>query len=298
MVDPSRIVIAETTEPPAAHFGDCMLGEIQPHIEQIEAEMLRMPQADCPVVHHFGPGIYIREVTLKAGTLAVGHAQKFEHLNIMLTGSVAIVDDGQIKTLKAPMIYVGKPGRKMGYVLEDTVWLNVYSTEEQDIDKLEETYLEKSQTWMLHNEMTKAFEHERREGDRQSFKAMVDEIGVSEDLVREQSENEEDQIPMPAGFENVTVRPSSIEGLGVFLSSPVKAGMMIGPARIDGKRTPLGRFTNHSQSPNAQFVNVQGQIWMIALTDIAGCCGGSQGEEVTVNYRQSIALLGELECQA
>ena len=36
-------------------------------VADLEKEMLEMPQADCPVAHHFGPGIYIREVTLPAG---------------------------------------------------------------------------------------------------------------------------------------------------------------------------------------------------------------------------------------
>ena len=90
-----------------------LMGDIQ-KLDQVEAAMLQMPQAECPVVHHFGPGVYMREVTLKAGTLAIGHAQKKEHLNIVLTGAVSIVDNGQIKTVKAPLIYVGKPGRKVG----------------------------------------------------------------------------------------------------------------------------------------------------------------------------------------
>ena len=60
-------------------------------VADLEKEMLGMPQADCPVAHHFGPGIYIREVTLPAGIFAVGHTQRYEHLNIMLTGKVAII---------------------------------------------------------------------------------------------------------------------------------------------------------------------------------------------------------------
>ena len=33
-------------------------------IEKVESHLLDLPQVECPVVHHFGPGIYIREVTL------------------------------------------------------------------------------------------------------------------------------------------------------------------------------------------------------------------------------------------
>jgi stress-induced morphogen len=274
-----------------------LMGDIQ-KLDQVEAAMLQMPQAECPVVHHFGPGVYMREVTLKARTLAIGHAQKKEHLNIMLTGAVSMVDNGQVKIVKAPLIYVGKPGRKVGYVLEDTVWLNVYSTDETDIEKLEEMFLDKSETWKLHNESMLKLEHDKHQADRNHFKALIESAGFNEEMVRQQSENEDDQMPMPEGYAWVTVRPSAIEGKGVFLSSPFSAGAIIGPARVGGKRTPLGRSTNHSMTPNARFIKNGDDIWMIALRDIDGCRGGDQGEEVTVDYKQSLQLIGELECQA
>jgi hypothetical protein len=274
-----------------------LMGDIQ-KLDQLEAAMLQMPQADCPVIHHFGPGIYMREVTLKAGTLAIGHAQKHEHLNVMLTGAVSMVDNGQVKVVKAPLIYVGKPGRKVGYVLEDTVWLNIYATDETDIEKLEEIFLDKSETFQLHQETKLGIDYDLRTADREDFKKMVVEAGFTEEIVQEQSENEEDQIPMPDGYSWVTTRASPIEGRGIFLSSPFKAGEIIGPARIEGKRTPLGRFTNHSMTPNARFIRNGDDIWMVALRDIDGCRGGDHGEEVTVNYRQSLQLIGELECQA
>lgn len=273
------------------------MGDIQ-KLDQLETAMLQMPQADCPVIHHFGPGIYMREVTLKAGTLAIGHAQKHEHLNVMLTGAVSMVDNGQVKVVKAPLIYVGKPGRKVGYVLEDTVWLNIYATDETDIEKLEEMFLDKSETFQLHQEAKLGIDYDLRAADREDFKKMVVEAGFTEEIVREQSENEEDQIPMLDGYAWVTTRASSIEGKGIFLSSPFIAGEIIGPARLAGKRTPLGRFTNHSITPNARFIRNGDDIWMVALRDIDGCRGGDHGEEVTVNYRQSLQLIGELECQA
>lgn len=271
-----------------------LMGEIQrlDEIEQMEAEMLQMPQAECPVVHHFGPGIYMREVKLKAGTLAIGHAQKHEHLNVILTGAVSMVDNGQVKVVKAPLIYVGKPGRKVGYVLEDTVWLNIYATDETDIEKLEKMFLDKSETFQLHQQAKLGIDYDLRAADREDFKRLVVDAGFTEEVVREQSENEEDQIPMPDGYPNVTVRNSAIEGKGIFLSFPATAGSIIGPARVDGNRTPLGRYTNHSMTPNAKFVKNGNDIWMVALKDIDGCVGGDQGEEVTVNYRQALALSG------
>lgn len=279
-----------------------MLAEAKSHtivdpakIEQVESHLLDLPQVECPVVHHFGPGIYIREVTLPAGTLAIGHAQRFDHLNIMLTGAVAMVDDGgQTKVLRAPMIFVGKPGRKLGYVLETCIWQNVYATEEHDIDKLESMFLDKSATWQAHAEIARQLETYHRSEDREDFDLVVKSSGFTHEVVHAQSENTSDQIPMPNGFApKFTVRNSAIEGKGVFLSAPVDEGEIIAPARIDGMRTPAGRYTNHAKTPNAKFIKDRnGDIWLVATRQIAGCAGGNQGEEVTVDYRQALALSG------
>ena len=265
-------------------------------LEELESHMLGLPQAECPVVHHFGPGVYIREVTLPAGVIAVGHAQRHDHLNIMLTGSVAIVDGGETKVLRAPMIFVGKPGRKVGYVIETCTWQNVYPNpnEERDVDVLESKWLDKSPTWQAHQDAKLLGEVESHQVDRDDFHKLIGQAGFSPEIVRSQSENTDDQIAMPDGFgAKVTIRQSPIEGLGVFLSAPAEVGELIAPARVLGMRTPAGRYTNHSITPNAQFVkDEQGTIWLVANRRIAGCCGGSQGEEVTVDYRQALSLSG------
>ena len=262
-------------------------------IELLEGTLLDLPQVDCPVIHHFGPGIYIREVTLFKDTFAVGHAQKYEHLNILLKGSVAIVIDGELKILTAPLIYVGKPGRKYGYVLEDTVWQNVYATEETDIDKLEALFLDKSATWQAHNQQLLELQYQLREADRMDFAQLLEQGGFDAVKVRAQSENITDQIPMPSGYSRITIRNSPIEGLGVFLSSSAEPGEMIGPARIQGMRTPLGRYINHAHVPNARFIlNEGGDIDLMAIKPINGCVAGGQGDEVTVDYREALALSG------
>lgn len=264
-------------------------------VEQLESHMLQLPQAECPVVHHFGPGVYIREVTLPAGTFAVGHAQRHEHLNIMLTGKVAILgDDGNTKILQAPMIFVGQPGRKVGLILETCIWQNVYpnTDEERSIDELENKWLDKSSTWQSHQTAQQLQLIDLHQQDRDDFVEVARLSGFDLTTIRSQSENETDQIQMPEGQGvKVTIRPSPIEGLGVFLSFPVEEGEVIAPARIQGLRTPVGRYTNHSRNPNAIFVKTEsGDIHLVAKRRIAGCSGGNQGEEVTVDYRQALAL--------
>lgn len=269
-------------------------------VADLEKEMLEMPQADCPVAHHFGPGIYIREVTLPAGIFAVGHAQKFDHLNIMLTGKVAIVDGDQVRVLEAPLIFTGKPGRKVGYVLETCVWQNVYATNETDIDTLEARYLDKSKTWEAYDKEHSKIEHALNQHNRDDYAQVLKEFGFDADTARQQAEEESDQIDMPNVFKAVVqVRDSNIEGKGLFLSWHIAAGQIIAPARIAGKRTPAGRYVNHSMNPNCKYVaDENGDIYLVSLRDIDGCRGGSKGEELTVDYRQALTLNKELsKCQ-
>jgi len=269
-------------------------------VADLEKEMLEMPQADCPVAHHFGPGIYIREVTLPAGIFAVGHAQRYEHLNIMLTGKVAIVDGDQVRVLEAPLIFTGKPGRKVGYVLETCVWQNVYATNETDIDTLEAHYLDKSKTWEAYDKEHSKIEHALNQHNRDDYAQVLKEFGFDADTARQQAEEESDQIDMPNVFKAVVqVRDSNIEGKGLFLSWHIAAGQIIAPARIAGKRTPAGRYVNHSMNPNCKYVaDENGDIYLVSLRDIDGCKGGSKGEELTVDYRQALTLNKELsKCQ-
>ena len=264
-------------------------------LELLEDFMLDLPQVECPVYHHFGPGIYVREVHLPAGIFAVGHAQRFEHLNIMLKGAVAMTaDDGTLKVLHAPLLFVGNPGRKFGYVLEDTIWQNIYATEERDIDTLEATYLDKSTTWDLHDQAMRELRTALHQDDRDDYKALLLQLSMTDEEVYAQSVNDADQIQMPEGYApKFTVRDSYIKGKGVFLSAPVVTGEVIAPARLSGKRTPAGRYTNHAKTPNAEFVlNDTGDIYLVALTEIKGCVAGELGDEVTVNYRQALSLSG------
>lgn len=271
--------------------------------EQAEAALLQLPQADCPVAHYFGPGVVIREVRMAAGTLAVGHKQKFSHLNILVQGKVAMLaDDGSIRTLEAPLIYTGQPGRKVGYVLEDVVWQNVYSTELSDPTAVEQHFIEKSNEWQQHALIAKAETEFSHAVDRQDFDCLLLELGVTKEDVRAQVENQEDQILVACGI--VRVDDSNIEGKGLFVTAPVKAGDVICPARIAGKRTQAGRYVNHSVTPNAQMVmRENGDIDLVALCGLDGCQGGSVGQELTIDYRKTLLLSGvvaapqELPCQ-
>ena len=274
-----------------AHAGLSFLQAIESP-EQAEQALLPLPQTDCPVAHYFGPGVAIREVRMATGTLAVGHHQKYEHLNVLVQGKVAMLsDDGSLRVIEAPLIYTAQPGRKVGYILEDVVWQNIYPTNLKDAAEIESFYIEKSDGWNAHELTQQAERRFSRAVDRQDFAVLIEEMGLTPESVRIQTENPDDQKWIDCSI--VRISDSDIEGKGLFVTAPVAAGAVICPARIAGKRTQAGRYVNHSLTPNAQMVlRENGDIDLVALVDLDGCRGGSVGQELTIDYRKTLALSG------
>jgi SET domain len=271
-----------------------MRGLMSKGIEQAEQTMLAHEQADCPVAHYFGPGVYIRELRMKAGIFAIGHRQKHQHMNVLLKGRVLMLqNDGSTVEVAAPLTFVGQPGRKMGYVLEDVVWQNIYATNITDVPTLEDMFLDKSPAWHEADVVRAQAAHAQAQGAREDFHAMLADYGISASTVREQSVNEADQTAMPLGAWQFKTGRSPIHGVGIFMTMDAVAGCVVGPARVAGLRTPLGRYTNHSDQPNARMELLpNGDIQLVLTKGVRGCRGGEDGEEVTIDYRQALSLSG------
>ena len=107
-------------------------------INALMQELIKRPQVECPVSHHFGPNIYIREVVMPAGTVVVGKPHKTEHMCNMISGRMIVVnEDGEQKEVVAPAVFMANKGRKTAYIIETVRFQNIFATEETDIEKLE-----------------------------------------------------------------------------------------------------------------------------------------------------------------
>lgn len=94
---------------------------------------------DVPVDHHFAPGVYMRQMNAKAGTLVVSKMHRTEHMNILLTGSLTVATEDGIELLKAPLVIKSMPGTKrIGYFHEDSSWITVHPTQTTDLDLIEQ----------------------------------------------------------------------------------------------------------------------------------------------------------------
>jgi hypothetical protein len=112
-------------------------------VDSLLTQVKELPQVDCEEANFFGPSVYIKQVKMPAGSVVIGKKHKVDHLCNMLTGRMILIsEDGERKELVAPLTFMAKPGRKVAYILETVIFQNIYSTEETDIEKLENMFVE------------------------------------------------------------------------------------------------------------------------------------------------------------
>jgi len=118
---------------------------------------------------------------------------------------------------------------------------------------------------------------------------------LSTDVLLESIYNEEQGVstyrPLPS---SVTIKQSSIEGLGLFATEDISAGVNLGMVRIKAEgdsnhagewiRTPLGGFVNHSDTPNCQTVGDWPAGWDVKYYDLYAIEDIKGGEEITLCY--------------
>jgi len=83
----------------------------------------------------------------------------------------------------------------------------------------------------------------------------------------------------------LTIKPSSVDGLGLFAVEPIKKSQNLGISHVFDKfwennyiRTPLGGFINHSSTPNCRTSKEGRYLYIYTITDI------KIEEELTLKY--------------
>jgi quercetin dioxygenase-like cupin family protein len=108
-------------------------------ISRIGAEL---PPVECPVFHHFSPGVYAREMRVPAGAVVVGKIHKFENMLMMTQGEATFVGGDQPQRVRAPFIWVTPPGiQRAAYAHEDCIFVSVHGTDKRDINEIEAEFI-------------------------------------------------------------------------------------------------------------------------------------------------------------
>lgn len=106
--------------------------------EQIKESSDSLPPESCPVTHTFAPGLYMREMCLPKGVLAIGKIHRESHANVISTGKVLVLTERGVQVLQAPCTFVSECGvKRVALALEDTTWTTFHVTATTDLAALE-----------------------------------------------------------------------------------------------------------------------------------------------------------------
>jgi hypothetical protein len=261
-------------------------------VEALQHELLKMPQATIVTEHVFKPGVYERKITIPPWTVLTGAEHKTDYKVRLEVGTIAVNTDNGVRVLTGPLEFDAKAGmQRAGRVFEDqVVWVDVYPNLDDctDLAVLEDRLYVVPKCGLADSrtEVQKA---------QIDYGAFLHQIGMTQDEMDSIVHIEYDLMDMPEGV-FTQLRESPIHGKGLFATKNFEAGEVVCPGRIDGKRTPAGRFINHSLNPNIVPEKVGDDIYAVAMRKIQA------GDELLVDYRASmrvnfgLALEGELSC--
>jgi len=109
-------------------------------VRAMQAALMAVPEHHIELVpvHRFAHGLYVREVSLPAGCIAVGHMHAQEHVTIISKGRLQIVTEDGVEEVCAPATFVVPAGRKnCVHVIEDAVWTTIHACEAKTADEAE-----------------------------------------------------------------------------------------------------------------------------------------------------------------
>ena len=116
-------------------------------------QILDIRENELPLTHTFSDGVYAREIFMPAGMIVVGHVHNTKHLNIVQCGKAMVWMNGEVSEVSGPITFESGAGvRKVLYILEDMIWTTIHVTDETDVETLENTLVDKSQSEGLTNE--------------------------------------------------------------------------------------------------------------------------------------------------
>lgn len=258
----------------------------------LQNELLKMPQANIVTEHIFSSGKYERKITIPAWTVLTGAEHKTPYRVRLEKGTIAVNTDDGVKVLTAPCEFDASAGmQRAGRVFEDeVVWVDIYDNSDDctDLAVLEDRLYVVPNCGLADSrtDVQKA---------QIDYGAFLHQIGMTQDEMDAVVHIESDLMEMPEGVA-VELRDSPIHGKGLFATRDFEAGEIVCPGRLNGKRTPGGRFINHSVYCNVQPEKVGDDIYAVAMRKIHA------NDELLVDYRASmrvnfgLVLQGELPC--
>lgn len=131
-----------------------LLQDRRDRILQLEQAMTQVPESfgmaelnEGRVKHHFGSGVYGRELFIPAGFVIVSKIHRNKTFNVIAKGRISVIDPEKgFNTYEALTTFVSSPMTKRIVIAhEDTVWITSHAnpTDTEDLDEIEELTIAK-----------------------------------------------------------------------------------------------------------------------------------------------------------
>lgn len=100
-------------------------------VYELQLELLKHQQKECPLVHIFSPGLYIREIHMPIDTLIVSEKHLTDHPFFVIKGKVLVrVNEADWELIEAPFEGITRAGTKRVLVIvENCIWATIHKLE-------------------------------------------------------------------------------------------------------------------------------------------------------------------------
>lgn len=113
----------------------------------LEAAIQTLPQSENMdqfnvgrVTHHFGTGVYGRELFIPADQVIVSKIHRGKTLSVIAQGVITIISEEGVKTVEAPYVFVSSPFTKRVVISHtDVVWVTSHENfnNSEDLEEIE-----------------------------------------------------------------------------------------------------------------------------------------------------------------
>ena len=98
---------------------------------------------DFPITHNFSDGLYMRQMTMKAGSMVISAMHHTNHFWFLLSAKVDVIADEENVEHTAPCwSYSLKGTKRLIKCIEDCVWVNIIAnpTDTRNMGKIEKSF--------------------------------------------------------------------------------------------------------------------------------------------------------------
>lgn len=119
--------------------------------------LAREDQREFEVQHTLINGVYTRALYIPKDSVLVGKIHLKECINIVAKGDISVLTENGAGRFKSGDIAVSQPGiQKLGFAHEDTIFINVFRTDETSIEKIEAEIATEDENMLVPIESLKA----------------------------------------------------------------------------------------------------------------------------------------------